>query len=222
MISSSTISKQPHLETIDPNNIWLIKNLFSTEECSKLLKESEEIGYGEAPISTGPTSSTMMKDVRNNSRAMIDKKQYSDMLYKKLEKYLPQNVSSLKVGPQDGFKLCGLNERIRFYKYAAGEYFAPHYDGCFQRPTLNVEINGKKMKVVERSFITVLLYLNDVESGGETNFLNSRCEITHSVKPQAGQVLMFVHSNYHEGSVLSDPNEFKYVMRTDVMYRKEK
>ncbi|EFC43966.1 predicted protein, partial [Naegleria gruberi] len=195
-----------------------IKNAFTPEECAQLLKESEEIGYGEAPLTTGLNTFTLDKEVRNNSRAMIDNNKYSNMLFERLAQYLPQDVSELKICAQDGFSLCGMNERIRFYKYAAGEYFAPHYDGCYQKPLFHLEVNGEKKVCVERSFITVLLYLNDVHSGGETNFLTSRYDILHSVKPRTGQVLMFVHANYHEGCLLNDPNEFKYVMRSDVMY----
>ena len=47
----------------------------------------------------------------------------------------------------DGGEPVGVNERFRFYRYGAGQYFEPHYDGYFRR------------SVTERSLWTVLIYL---------------------------------------------------------------
>ena len=214
-------------QVVDPGNIWLLHNVFSEEECQQFLEASEKIGYGEAPLTVGDNTYLMNKDVRNNSRAMIDNVDYSNLLYDRIKEYLPKKASELssKFVSQklaEDYELVGLNERIRFYKYEVNQYFAPHYDGCFIRNGKET-INGTEVETEEKSFITVLLYLNDVHSGGETNFLNDRNEsVICSVKPKRGQVLMFVHWNYHEGSILSDPNEYKYVMRSDAMYKRVK
>jgi hypothetical protein len=63
----------------------------------------------------------------------------------------------------------------------------------------------------ERSFITVIVYLNDESVGGETLFADV------SVKPEIGTALLFPHEVMHQGSqILSG---VKWVLRTDVMYR---
>ena len=224
MVYDTKTNNKVHV--IEKDNIWILDNMFSEDECKKFIEESKQLGYSDAPITTGPRTSRMMKDVRNNTRAMTDNKNYASILYERIKDYLPKKASDLsyKVVSElqsQGYELSGLNERIRFYKYEANEYFAPHYDGCFRRNQDNIKIEGRRFDCYEQSFITVLLYLNDVKSGGETNFLNpATADIRYGVKPKTGQVLLFVHNNYHEGAILTDPKEQKYVMRTDVMYRK--
>ncbi|KAJ5389374.1 uncharacterized protein N7496_000442 [Penicillium cataractarum] len=51
------------------------------------------------------------------------------------------------------FVLAGLNERIRFLRYEGGDYFRPHWDGCYVD-------DGKGTAVSRRSLFTVHLYLN--------------------------------------------------------------
>ena len=59
-------------------------------------------------------------------------------------------------------ELVGLNERFRFLRYRAGDYFAQHYDGSYQRPH----------DPSERSFITLMVYLDGKAEGGATRFLD--------------------------------------------------
>lgn len=63
----------------------------------------------------------------------------------------------------------------------------------------------------ERSFLTVILYLNDDYSGGQTRFGPV------AVQPKAGMALLFPHELRHEGEAVTAGT--KEVLRTDVMYR---
>ncbi|KAG2383466.1 hypothetical protein C9374_004137 [Naegleria lovaniensis] len=186
---------------LDPGNIWIIDgDLFAPQECQNLIERSEQKGYKEAPVTVAKNSFKMLKNVRNNQRVMFDDLELTNQL---------------------------------FYKYGPNEYFAPHYDGHYQREeyqaqTLDVTSSLDPLVCMEKSFITVLIYLNDVKGqGGETNFLKSKQsgEVLFSVKPKQGRVLMFMHGNLHEAKALesndqSPLQEYKYVLRTDVMYRK--
>ena len=71
------------------------------------------------------------------------------------------------------------------------------------------------------SFLTLQLYLNDVESGGETTFFDvtrdGKSGEVVPVLPLPGRILVFQHVILHEGSVLVKGT--KYAMRTDVMYK---
>ena len=104
-----------------------------------------------------------------------------------------------------GWKVAGLNERFRFYRYDPGQRFAPHMDGCFQRANW------------EQSQFTFLVYLNDGFEGGATAFRESRASLP--VTPERGKALVFYHRQLHEG--LPVVRGRKYVLRTDVMYRHE-
>lgn len=91
----------------------------------------------------------------------------------------------------------GLNERFRFYRYEPGQRFKEHSDAPFRRD------NG------EESRLTVLVYLNDDCTGGETAFGD------YAVTPRLGASLVFRHELLHEGRPVAAGK--KYVLRSDVM-----
>ena len=102
-------------------------------------------------------------------------------------------------------KIVSLNERLRFLRYDPGQKFEPHMDGMYVRP------DG-----IEKSFITVQLYLNGGFKGGATTFLNDFESERLEVVPEPGRVLIFEHRLLHEGSALIEGR--KYACRTDAMY----
>jgi prolyl 4-hydroxylase len=188
-------------ETIVEGEIWVVENLMTEAECKALIELSEQkLGYEEAPITTsyGPE---MMKDVRNNWRAQCKDSAFANYLFEKLKPFIPME--------HKGRDAVGLNEFFRFYRYSDGEYFKPHYDGCFARDNL------------ERSFITVQVYLNDGFEGGETTFFSKKFkneDNTWKCIPKTGSCLLFMHAGWlHEGSELISGT--KYAVRSDVMYR---
>ena len=81
-----------------------------------------------------------------------------------------------------------------------GEYFKWHRDGSFVRSP------------DEASCLTFLIYLNHDFEGGATAFR------TDVVEPRAGSVLVFPHRLTHQGMEIV--SGMKYVLRTDVMYRR--
>lgn len=60
----------------------------------------------------------------------------------------------------EGALYDSLNERFRFLKYDASQFFKEHCDGRYPKNDLCV------------SMVTIHLYLNDVEEGGETIFFD--------------------------------------------------
>ncbi|KAL1864876.1 hypothetical protein Daus18300_007443 [Diaporthe australafricana] len=110
-----------------------------------------------------------------------------------------------------------LNQRMRFLRYGAGQFFRPHCDGAFSE-----EVDGK----IYRTFFTLHLYLNDSVAeagkdaglvGGATSFLSGDCKKKVDVDPKAGRVLIFQHRRlFHAGDDVVKGT--KYTMRTDIMY----
>ncbi len=155
---------------------------------------SDTIGFVYAPIIGSPKlpRGFTLQNGRDNDRTAIEDSNLADALWNRIKFLVP--------GELDGKRVIGLNERLRFYRYTAGQSFSPHTDGYYLRD------NG------ERSLLTLLLNLNDNFSGGETRFLETEQLIT----PQQGQAMIFSHELWHEG--LPVTAGYKYVLRTDVMY----
>lgn len=178
--------------------IFTISDVLSAEECQQFIMKSEDNGYDEAPIST-LGGFVMRKDVRNNTRAMFDDNPVVEMLWDRVKAFIPNHVR--------GCTPTGLNERIRYYKYDIEQYFAWHYDGCFRR------------NEQEQSFLTFMIYLNDKFEGGETNFDLRYPHGLITIKPKKGMALVFDHYLLHEGASVIKGR--KYVLRSDVMYKRD-
>jgi len=171
--------------------IFTVDGFFTAAECDACIAYGEELGFADAPITTA-RGPVMRKDVRNNERVMFDDQRRADDLWQRITDYIP-----LQIGP---WTACGLNERFRMYRYDEGQQFDWHRDGYFERE------NG------ERSQLTFMVYLNEDFSGGETTVDGN------IVMPQQGTALFFVHRLLHKGQPVTTGR--KYVLRSDVMYRK--
>lgn len=171
--------------------IWTIANFLSAEDCEDLILFSEQKGYTEASVSLA-SGPKMIKGIRNNYRLMYQDEQLAHRYWEHLKTHCPKAI--------DAAIAVGLNEQFRFYKYEKDQRFKKHIDGRFKR-------NEK-----EESRITFMIYLNDDFEGGQTCFE----DIT--IHPQQGMALCFIHEQKHESFPIR--NGVKYVLRTDVMYKK--
>ena len=172
---------------------FTVDDVLTRQECVDLIRRIDAAGPTLAPVSTkaGPV---MRPDIRNNTRVMFDDAELAAEVYRRLSYAIPHTVV--------GMHAVGANERLRCYRYEAGQRFAPHFDGAFRRNEHEV------------SLLTLIIYLNEGFAGGSTSFLDYRVETT----PRAGRALLFQHRLWHEGSEVT--SGVKYVLRSDVMYRR--
>ena len=98
-------------------------------------------------------------------------------------------------------RLFGLNDRLRMYRYGAGQRFDPHMDHWYRPNDFQITLH------------TVLIYFNDDFDGGETRFHE---QIEQTVVPSLGSALIFQHKIRHEGRMVVRGT--KYAMRSDVIY----
>jgi len=173
------------------SKIWLIENFLSQKECDDLILFSEQKGYEEATVSL-KSGAKMMKGIRNNFRLIYEDQKLADKYWSFLKDYCPTKIENCES--------VGLNEQFRFYKYESNQRFKRHIDGRFVR-------NEK-----EESRITFMIYLNDDFLGGETAFDDV------VIMPKTGAALCFIHEQKHEGCPVTAGT--KYVLRSDVMYRR--
>jgi len=188
-----------------PKVCFLIRQLFTQQECQTLLSESVKESFQKA-ITNYPTS------YRNNDRLVIDDNQLAKQLFDKVKSYLPSIVTtqSDNVTESGVWKLQELNSRIRYCRYSAGQYFNRHLDGvCYRSREL-------------QSKLTFMVYLNGAEdfTGGRTLFYESKNsqEIWMAYTPRQGDLIVFDHNLWHEGEVLQSGE--KFVLRSDIFYQR--
>jgi len=142
---------------------------------------------------------------RNNDRLVEDNQELGKELFSKMQQF--------KV-IRNAFpnQLNGLNERLRFCRYQKNQVFNKHQDGVYY-PNEYLE-----------SKYTFLLYLNDIEdfSGGETLFYTAKNDKSpvKSITPKKGTLVVFDHSLWHQGAIITQGN--KYILRSDVFVNRNK
>jgi prolyl 4-hydroxylase len=179
----------------EENSIISLPGVLSPDECAEAIAFAEGLGFGDAPITTA-MGFVMAPEIRNNTRVMLDDPARAAALWERLSPALPARMG--------GWRAVGLNERLRFYRYDVGQRFAWHRDGAFTRSH------------EERSRLTLMLYLNEDFDGGATQFDDGDWL---EVIPRTGAALAFAHPVRHQGASVTRGR--KYVLRTDVMFRRE-
>lgn len=172
--------------------LFTVPGFLSANECAALIHESEERGFGAAPIDTGK-GFRIVPEIRNNTRVMVDDFAHAERLWARLRQAKQLDALGL-------WQPVGLNERFRFYRYDEGQVFRWHRDGAFIR------------SIDEQSLLTFMIYLNQDFAGGATQF--EHIEII----PRTGDALVFDHGLRHQGAEVTRGT--KYVLRSDVMFRR--
>ena len=172
--------------------IFLVEDFLTPEECQFYIQFAENKGFEEATIDYG-THHAVERSIRNNLRVIHDDFDWAKQLWEKLAPYKP----TIQRGDA-----IGLNERFRIYKYFPGHRFRLHRDGRYVR------------NANEWSAYTFMVYLNEVEKGGATRFIRD------TFHPKTGMALVFAHHLPHEGMKVEAG--VKYVLRSDVMFRRNK
>merc|ERR1740121_708054 len=123
-------------QQFEDKEVWLVENVFSVEECLKLLAASEEKGFGRT---------SYPKNYRGNLRLLATDDQLADAVWQRLLPVVPETLSL------DGetWEACGLNEVWRCAKYHPNDQFQGHCDASYQRNndemsmlTANIYMNG--------------------------------------------------------------------------------
>jgi WD40 repeat protein len=185
---------------------FVIPKLFSKNECTELLSPEIKNAFQKA-ISNYPTY------YRNNDRLVIDSQQLADFLFEKVKPYLPEQIEMDYSGNNENgkWKLNELNNRFRYCRYSANQYFNRHLDGIHFRSETT------------QSKLTFMLYLNSAAEfeGGRTLFFKNKntTEIWASYTPQQGDLIVFDHNIWHSGEELLSGE--KYVLRSDILYDRE-
>ncbi|QUM77349.1 2OG-Fe(II) oxygenase [Moritella sp. 24] len=218
-VGSNNIIKKPVPHV--PGAFQLL-NVFSPQECLRLIKVSESMGYlPDAAVS-------LPRNVRHNdSLTWVVDEQTDHLIWDRVKHLMTDDE-----GIFDNKAAVGINARFRFYRYSKGDYFKPHSDGSW--PGSRV-INNKLIADAygdRFSQMTFLILLSEYFDGGATRFLvnandtrqparrgDSVAEV--DIRTPAGSVLCFPHGMHPLHCIhSSEPiySGIKYIIRTDVLF----
>ena len=180
----NTLSNDPYLYTID--------NFITDKECKFIISKSKDnmVGAGVSRMNTDTEFKTGVYKGRTNSSCWfaIDKYPETLTIAKKIAKQINCNHNHF-----ENFQVIHYNETEE-YKY--------HYDAYDKEEKEKYEkFCGGELGRGNR-LRTVLVYLNDVEEGGETGF-DSLDEYDIQIKVQAKKGRMVVFTNVNDDGSLN-------------------
>lgn len=146
------------------NEPHIVRNFISEEDCQKIVSHSEDKLF-DSEIVGGSH-----KNIRNSMQCWISK---DDPIVKKI---FDKACLKFNVEPDTA-------ESLQVVRYFPNQYYNEHHDSCCESDDSCKEFvkRGGQRK------LTVLIYLNNKFSGGETNFPNLRKKF----KPNPGDALIF-------------------------------
>jgi prolyl 4-hydroxylase len=144
--------------------LYEIDNILSCEECDRLIKYSKNKELSDSTIF-------------NNYNSIVNNTRKSKTTWFKLNENEVVSKCS-NIAKQLTNKNDNNLENLQLVYYSIGGYFQPHYDA-----TKNTDMDT----IVKSREYTLLIYLNDVEEGGETLFPYLNLEI----KPKKGKGILF-------------------------------
>lgn len=144
--------------------VYEIDNILSSSECDQLIKYSKNKNL---------TDSTIF----NNTKNIVDDSRKSKTTWFQLnENEIETKCSEIakQLTNTNDYNL----ENMQIVYYTIGGYFNPHHDAT-KKTNVNTIVTSREY--------TLLIYLNDVEKGGETVFPYLNLEI----KPKKGKGILF-------------------------------
>ncbi|WWC92687.1 uncharacterized protein L201_007646 [Kwoniella dendrophila CBS 6074] len=214
------LKKDLTLNEVLPSQIYTIDDFLTTAELKAVLKWTENVRM-EEPKPPGKGEAE-----RTAKRGSIESTEIASTISKLLIPYVP------KLLPKYGRDLKDLllSPNIRVYHYPKDSFFDCHYDS----PTL--DLNSKRL-----SCWTILIYLTNVDKGGNTIFYTNTHDPTPSkskksstkskskggaeqvisVEPKSGRLLLHWHGLKNGGCLKHEGEKVekgdKWVFRTDIL-----
>lgn len=165
MSNVNNVNELGYTQMEDPyQNPYFIRNLLSKDECDKIIKYSSNL-LVESHVVSGKD-----KSVRNSQQTWIKK---DDVMIKDVIDRIIKIVGM----PIDNA------EDLQIVRYEPGQYYNEHHDSC-------CDANEHCKEFIRRGgqrALTVLIYLNDGFTDGETYFKN----LNIKVKPNTGDAVVF-------------------------------
>lgn len=224
------------------NNVVVINNIISNEECNTLLQIYENNVNDKVQANVYGYRDELKTNHSGSDRLTLYSVELSELIYKRILPYIPQIISgdthkNLTVDDCSVlYKSVGVNPSFRYIAYGSGGMLVPHYDYPF------------KDNVYDGiTLYTVVLYLTSNTTGATRFFKDCNADIPWQDRdisdmsyedsmtfnknlteddilvynvPVGCSIAIFPHGMLHDCSEVI--GEQKIIMRTDVMYKQIK
>jgi len=154
--------------------IFTINDFLTEEECDYLCSEIEQNSTRSQVAGTGSEASSTSYTRTSSTSALSLSDSVVDQITERMS-------LELDIPKENGEKMQG-------QLYEVGQEFKHHYDYFTDDAYYNHCLASG-----QRTY-TFMVYLNDTEEGGETNFLNL---YNYSIKPKKGMAVVWKNSNGH-------------------------
>jgi len=203
---------------------FVLDNVLTAEECQALIAQAD------GQWSFWDDSETPRVSFRNAHTVEVAHHELADRIWERVAHLVNPSVAfededdpRFEVDIEGSWVPYGINPRLLLSRYLEGGHFSPHTDG-----TTVVDFN-------RRTFYSSVLFLNESPWGGHTRIYDDEqmrrdlipdaegrltgdpALILEAVPPKVGRMLIFYHRLMHEGV----PAAEKYIIRTDVLYRRD-
>lgn len=156
--------------TFKSPEIILVDNMFTEEECDEMIKLTET------------TASVHSDEIDDNLQRFTK--------YRQSKNYIPDQNCSLIKKLNNRLQLLlnfdGYSETLNITRYDTGDFYRPHTDLLEPTKEPNNPMNIDFSNAGQRT-VSVIVYLNDVEEGGGTEFTH----LGLTVNPRKGSALFF-------------------------------
>lgn len=178
----------------------IVSGALSVKWCEEAIADAEKRGFVDASLYTDRNGVEYFNyERRKSKRCIIDvEPAVVEGIWERICDVVPATWA-------DGAAVVGINPRLRVLKYLPGGEFKIHADGQYRAP------NGDESK------LTILIYLNDNYTGAYTTLVLDDGRHVPIV-PHTGDIAIQDQDILHYVPPLEDG--VKYVIRTDIMYRR--
>eukprot|EP01032_Pedospumella_encystans_P005830 gene5830-6963_t len=143
----------------------LLTGVLTPVECAQFIVAAERLGYTPDAV-----------DGIDNVVWLADESLLGP-IYARVQALLPPVL--------EGHELCGINARLRLFRYYPGAEYRPHIDGAWPGSGLlpDGSYTDDAFNADRHSRLTFLMYLNDGFTGGATTFFLPGPDASSSISP---------------------------------------
>jgi len=178
--------------------VLVIDNFLSADDCQNIIRTSQEQGLEHSTLHSGATAKqTRDLSTRSSSNTWLprDTNALTERVYEQAAQVMGLDPELFQKFHDSSAHHHSIAESLQVVRYKkGGEEYQPHHD--FVYPSINHRYQPTR-------FATLLIYLNDVPTGGKTRFpraVNNYNAEGLEIKPKAGRAVLF-YNMLEDGNV---------------------